>query len=734
MTHPHTLDAETVDIDLDGPTMPLPTAPAGVLDAEDGVGEWDTPAPRTARAATSAPGRPGKAEVTAEYQDRAERRRGARRRRRFGGVAMVTLILASAAASVFGWPVVLAGVAVAGGTGAVGVAAVKGTKNANGGNGRRRGIRGGGAGYSTGGNRRRLFGGGRGGGGGGLFGGRGRGGGGGGGRRGGGLGLGGLLGGKGKKAGAGAAGGPGRKPGAGKPTAGARSGPAGRKPGAGGGSHRAPKGPGLLKKLTGGGRHRAGGNRANSRFGANNRRRQQQTTPNRRQTRAGAQQQPRTFRGQARQARKQAVRQARQQLAQQVGQHRAQRRMRRRNGRIQRRIAASQQRQQRRQANIVRRQSARRAWRARVNQRRLQRAAPYRAWWRRRFVLAAARARRRGRAWIVQPVRRRTRQLGRWAAGRARAGYRRVSPMYALARRAQLLARLRRLNPAFGQRPPQRRRWRGARYYTRRVWDASLGRLFVSIRRMLIAAAHNRRLNLAQLWRDFYAFLAQHIPHRHPRAVPVPPRAAGPTLPFRGMTPAQRAAVAATLGMGAGATAASPRRPPPRRPARPVTPATARAARPSTRTPRPAMAVPTRSAVRTPRGTRPMVATAQADAQEVTHPTWEAALAALNDSVANYQIPDDGTGVLDVDAFISSIGGFMNGFAGVLDQVGAYLGEGPTNQVVVEQLAEFATAITAMGGDAAQVYEAWRTNEDNAHDLRRAEGEINRAELFNVGG
>jgi hypothetical protein len=122
------------------------------------------------------------------------------------------------------------------------------------------------------------------------------------------------------------------------------------------------------------------------------------------------------------------------------------------------------------------------------------------------------------------------------------------------------------------------------------------------------------------------------------------------------------------------------------------------------------------------------------DAQEVTHPTWEAALSALQDSVATYEIPDDGTGVLDVDSFIASIGGFMNGYSSVLDQVAAYLAEGPTNAVVVEQLAEFSAAISAMASDAAQVYEMWRTNEDNAHDLRRAEGEINGAELFNVGG
>jgi hypothetical protein len=127
-----------------------------------------------------------------------------------------------------------------------------------------------------------------------------------------------------------------------------------------------------------------------------------------------------------------------------------------------------------------------------------------------------------------------------------------------------------------------------------------------------------------------------------------------------------------------------------------------------------------------------MATNAAPDATEVRHPAWEAALSALQDQVASYQIPDDGTGVLDVDAFIASIGGFMNGSAGVLEQVAEYLSEGPTNQVVVDQLREFAGAIYAMSGDASEVYEAWRNNEDNAHDLRRAEGEIQQAQLFNV--
>ncbi len=123
---------------------------------------------------------------------------------------------------------------------------------------------------------------------------------------------------------------------------------------------------------------------------------------------------------------------------------------------------------------------------------------------------------------------------------------------------------------------------------------------------------------------------------------------------------------------------------------------------------------------------------ANADAQEVTHAAWEGPLTALQESVVTYEIPDDGTGVLDVDSFIASIGGFMVGFAEVLDSVAEYLADGPTNVLVVEQLKEFSGAVAAMGNDAAEVYQQWRTNEDNAHDLRRAEGEIQRAELFNV--
>lgn len=124
--------------------------------------------------------------------------------------------------------------------------------------------------------------------------------------------------------------------------------------------------------------------------------------------------------------------------------------------------------------------------------------------------------------------------------------------------------------------------------------------------------------------------------------------------------------------------------------------------------------------------------TTEADATEVRHPAFEASLEALHDNIGNYEIPDDGTGVLDVDNLIGSLGGFMNGVADVLSGLGTNLSEGPTHAVVVEALADFARSIHAMGGDAGEVYEAWRTNEDNAHDLRRAEGEIAQAHKFNV--
>lgn len=119
---------------------------------------------------------------------------------------------------------------------------------------------------------------------------------------------------------------------------------------------------------------------------------------------------------------------------------------------------------------------------------------------------------------------------------------------------------------------------------------------------------------------------------------------------------------------------------------------------------------------------------------EHLHPTWEAAAAALTDSVQGWEIPDDGTGVLDTDAFIASIGGYMNALAAVLDDRAEYLGGGdtPVATSVGEQLVEFANSLRLMAGDADAVYEEWRNNDQNAHDLARAEGEVPRADLFNV--
>lgn len=735
MTYPQ-LDAET-DIDLDGPATHPPVVPVTApveLDAESDIGEWDTLPVASPAAAVAAwagvpappptrPARPGKAEVTAEYNARAEGQRAARRRRRIASTALTTLIFASAAASVVGWPVVLAALAAAGGTGTVGYAAVKGAAAGTNGEGRgRRGVRGGGAGYGTANNRRRLFGGQ--GGGRGLLGGGGGGGGrgsaGAGGRRSAGLGsLNPFKGAAGRRAAA-------QKPTAAKkpaaqPTTGrSRPGAAGKplaghrpKPGGGGLLGALTRGRRSTGSRTGAGAGRGIGPRGTSRFGANNRRRQHHA-PQRHSTRRGGQQRtPRTFAGQARQARRQAVQQARRQLAQQVGRHNAAVRTQPRQAAINRRIAAARARQTRRataaqtrrqrhtaaaltrQARRVKARQARRA-------RRLARAAPHRQHWRRRFLVVANRARRHGR-WLRRRVD---------AAGRR--VLRRASPLSTVGRRAQVLARLRRLNPAFGARTAHARRWRGIRYYR------------------------------AQLARRIYAHLANSAPHHPPSPATTPqpaqpspqqaPPRQAPTAPFRGMPAEERAAVAAALGMAAGARPRQAPQPPRPRPRpRPAPPVTARP-RPSTRTPRPAMAVPRRPAMPTPRGTRPMTTSTQSDAQEVTHAAWEAALSALNDSVATYSIPDDGTGVLDVDAFISSIGGFMNGFAGVLDQVGGYLAEGPTHQVVVEQLAQFSLAVSAMAADAGEVYDQWRTNPDNEHDIRRAEGEINRAELFNVNG
>jgi hypothetical protein len=122
------------------------------------------------------------------------------------------------------------------------------------------------------------------------------------------------------------------------------------------------------------------------------------------------------------------------------------------------------------------------------------------------------------------------------------------------------------------------------------------------------------------------------------------------------------------------------------------------------------------------------------DGSEIRHWRFEHALDTLQDQVGGWQIPDDGTGVLEVDSFIASIGGYVNGLAGVLAQLGEQFGSGetPIAPVVGETLTDFASALDVMAGEAAEVYQRWTDNEDNAHDLRRARGEVPGAHLFNV--
>lgn len=120
---------------------------------------------------------------------------------------------------------------------------------------------------------------------------------------------------------------------------------------------------------------------------------------------------------------------------------------------------------------------------------------------------------------------------------------------------------------------------------------------------------------------------------------------------------------------------------------------------------------------------------------EVRHWRWEAALDQLRDQVGGWVIPEDGAGVLDTDAFIASIGGYVGGLAGVLGRLAEELGGGqtPIAAVVGETLADFAGSLEVMSAEAGQVYQQWTDNDDNRHDLRRARGEIPGAHLFNVG-
>lgn len=122
------------------------------------------------------------------------------------------------------------------------------------------------------------------------------------------------------------------------------------------------------------------------------------------------------------------------------------------------------------------------------------------------------------------------------------------------------------------------------------------------------------------------------------------------------------------------------------------------------------------------------------EAGEIRHWAFEASLDALRDHVGAWTIPDDGTGVLDTDALIASIGGYIAGvaaqLAGLADRLGG--GQTPIAAVVGEVLDDFAASLTVMAGEAGEAYRLWTENDDNAHDLRRARGEIPRADLFNV--
>jgi hypothetical protein len=126
--------------------------------------------------------------------------------------------------------------------------------------------------------------------------------------------------------------------------------------------------------------------------------------------------------------------------------------------------------------------------------------------------------------------------------------------------------------------------------------------------------------------------------------------------------------------------------------------------------------------------------TAAGDVGAIRHSAWEAAMDAVRDHAGTWTIPDDGTGVLDTDAYLASIGGYVGALGGVLEQLAERLGGGqtPIAPVVGEALADFAVALGVMSEEAEAVYQQWAGNEDNAHDLRRARGEIPGAELFNV--
>lgn len=114
------------------------------------------------------------------------------------------------------------------------------------------------------------------------------------------------------------------------------------------------------------------------------------------------------------------------------------------------------------------------------------------------------------------------------------------------------------------------------------------------------------------------------------------------------------------------------------------------------------------------------------------HAAVDAVLDAVHSQVAAYSIPDDLTGVLDVDSMIGSLAPLMEGTGAALGALAETFGSSPVHTSVVELLADFAGSFGVMAEEARSVHAQWRGNPANDHDLRRASGEIPRAALFNV--
>ncbi len=114
------------------------------------------------------------------------------------------------------------------------------------------------------------------------------------------------------------------------------------------------------------------------------------------------------------------------------------------------------------------------------------------------------------------------------------------------------------------------------------------------------------------------------------------------------------------------------------------------------------------------------------------HPSVEAVLEVLHTQIGAYEIPDDLSGVTDVDSLLGSLGALLEGAGQPLGVLADRFAGSPVHAVVVEALADFSGALAAMGAAAGEVHERWQDNPDNDHDLRRARGEVRNAALFNV--